>query len=85
MTVHFEHNTILPLCGGEFQVNDTFTLSDDMVTCVECRFHGKVQEAWEEYVSQPSNFGDASPMTVFAEHDAFFAGAFAMLKQTIPF
>jgi hypothetical protein len=70
---------------GTFDPADEFALPEETPSCIECSFHDRVQVAWEKYVAQPSNFGGESHVIRMAEHDAFFAGAFAILKETVPF
>lgn len=85
MATHFlVRNGASTLCNS-FDPEDDYTINTDAVSCIECRFHDKIQEAWEEYVSQPSNFGEDNALVQFAERDAFFAGAYFALKQAVPF
>lgn len=65
-----------------FGPEDEFAAEGAEITCIECRFFDRAQAEWEKYVSQPVNFGEPD---VWAEHDAFFAGYFAAIKEVVPF
>lgn len=44
-----------------------------------------IETKWQEYVSQPSNFGADDHATRLAEEDAFKAGARAIYSEFVPF
>jgi len=44
-----------------------------------------VERKWQEYVSQPSNFGADDLATRLAEEDAYKAGAKAIYDEFVPF
>lgn len=44
-----------------------------------------IEEKWQEYVAQPSNFGVDDYSTRLAEEDAFKAGARAIYSEFVPF
>jgi len=44
-----------------------------------------IENMWQEYVSQPSNFGSDDHSTRLAEEDAYKAGAYAIYSEFVPF
>jgi hypothetical protein len=85
MTIHIQATdpSVLSKCGNFDGADDFIAISEDESNCIECRFFDQAQVAWEKYVAQPINFGGETD--VFAEHDAFFAGYFAAIKEVVPF
>lgn len=79
MKTHADNGTGFTVCGN-FDPADEFS---ETPSCLLCRFFDEIQELWEAYVAQPSNFGEDTHVMRMAEHDAFFTGAVKMLEKTV--
>lgn len=78
MFAHFMSDDLYAKCG-DWSTGETLTPNNQEVTCPRCRLYDKILQGWQEYSSQPSNFGDDSHLTRMAEFDAWMASAFHLI------